>query len=90
VAAIETAARRSCCRPTATSVSTSGAIHLTFASSGTGALIHLTDEMFKQASGIDLTRVPYKGTTQIIPDILDGRICRTKSPGGRRSSGMPT
>jgi len=46
--------------------------------------------MFKQAAGIDLTRVPYKGTTQIIPDILDGRICRTKSPGGRRSSGMPT
>ena len=48
--------------------------HLTFASSGTGALIHLTGEMFKQAAGIDLTHVPYKGTTQIIPDLLDGRI----------------
>jgi tripartite-type tricarboxylate transporter receptor subunit TctC len=47
---------------------------LTFASSGTGALIHLTGEMFKQAAGIDLTHVPYKGTTQILPDILDGRI----------------
>jgi tripartite-type tricarboxylate transporter receptor subunit TctC len=33
---------------------------LTFASSGTGALIHLTGEMFKQAAGIDLTHVPYK------------------------------
>jgi tripartite-type tricarboxylate transporter receptor subunit TctC len=46
----------------------------TFASSGTGALIHLTGEMFKQAAGIDLTHVPYKGTAQILPDILDGRI----------------
>jgi tripartite-type tricarboxylate transporter receptor subunit TctC len=47
---------------------------LTFASSGTGAIIHLTGEMFKQAAGIDLTHIPYKGTTQILPDLLDGRI----------------
>ena len=46
----------------------------TFASSGTGALIHLTGEMFQQAAGIKLTHVPYKGTSQILPDILDGRI----------------
>ena len=50
---------------------------LTFASSGTGALIHLTGEMFKQAAGIDLTHIPYKGTTQILPDLLDGRIDMT-------------
>ena len=47
---------------------------LTFASSGTGALIHLTGEMFKLAAAINLTHVPYKGTTQILPDILDGRV----------------
>jgi len=47
---------------------------LTFASSGTGALIHLTGEMFKQAAGIELTHVPYKGTTAILPDLLDGRV----------------
>jgi tripartite-type tricarboxylate transporter receptor subunit TctC len=47
---------------------------LTFASSGVGALIHLTGEMFKQAAAIDLTHVPYKGTTQILPDLLDGRV----------------
>ena len=46
----------------------------TFASSGTGALIHLTGEMFKQAAGIDLTHVPYKGTTQLLPDLMDGRL----------------
>jgi tripartite-type tricarboxylate transporter receptor subunit TctC len=47
---------------------------LTFASSGVGALIHLTGEMFKQAAAIDLTHVPYKGTSQILPDLLDGRV----------------
>ena len=47
---------------------------LTFASSGTGALIHLTGELFKQVAGIDLTHVPYKGSAQILPDLLDGRI----------------
>jgi len=47
---------------------------LTFASSGTGGLIHLTGEMFKQAAGIDLTHVPYKGTTQLLPDLLDSRV----------------
>src|SRR3989442_964527 len=47
---------------------------LTFASSGVGGLIHLSGEMFKQAAGIDLTHVPYKGTMQILPDILDGRV----------------
>jgi tripartite-type tricarboxylate transporter receptor subunit TctC len=47
---------------------------LTFASSGTGALIHLTGEMFRQAAGVELLHVPYKGTTFILPDIMDGRI----------------
>jgi tripartite-type tricarboxylate transporter receptor subunit TctC len=47
---------------------------LTFASSGTGALIHLTGEMFKQDAGIDLTHIPYKGSSQILPDLLDGRV----------------
>lgn len=47
---------------------------MTFASSGTGALIHLTGEMFTQAAGIKMTHVPYKGTTQILPDLLDGRV----------------
>jgi tripartite-type tricarboxylate transporter receptor subunit TctC len=47
---------------------------LTFASSGTGALIHLTGEMFRLAAGLDMTHVPYKGTTQILPDLLDSRI----------------
>jgi tripartite-type tricarboxylate transporter receptor subunit TctC len=47
---------------------------MTFASSGTGTIIHLTGEMFKQAAGLDITHIPYKGTTQILPDILNGRV----------------
>ena len=47
---------------------------LSFASSGTGANIHLTGEMFKQRAGIDILHVPYKGTTQILPDLIEGRV----------------
>jgi tripartite-type tricarboxylate transporter receptor subunit TctC len=47
---------------------------MTYASSGTGALIHLTGEMFKLAAQVDMVHVPYKGTIQIIPDLIDGRV----------------
>ena len=50
---------------------------LTFASSGTGALIHLTGELFKQMAGINIVHVPYKGTSQLLPDLLDGRVSMT-------------
>jgi tripartite-type tricarboxylate transporter receptor subunit TctC len=47
---------------------------LTFASSGTGALIHLTGELFKQMAGVEILHVPYKGSAQLLPDLLDGRV----------------
>lgn len=47
---------------------------LTFASSGTGGLIHLTGEMFKQMTGVNIIHVPYKGSTQLLPDLVDGRV----------------
>jgi tripartite-type tricarboxylate transporter receptor subunit TctC len=47
---------------------------LTFASSGTGALIHLTGELFKQTARVDILHVPYKGTSQLLPDLIDGRV----------------
>jgi tripartite-type tricarboxylate transporter receptor subunit TctC len=47
---------------------------INFASSGTGAFIHLTGEMFKQMAGIDMVHVPYKGTALFLPDLIDGRV----------------
>ena len=47
---------------------------LSFASSGTGALVHLSSELFKQMAGVDILHVPYKGTTQLLPDLIDGRV----------------
>ena len=47
---------------------------LSFASSGIGGLIHLTGELFKQSAGVDILHVPYKGTTQLLPDLIDGRV----------------
>jgi tripartite-type tricarboxylate transporter receptor subunit TctC len=47
---------------------------LSFASSGIGGLIHVTGELFKQTAGVDILHVPYKGTTQLLPDLIDGRV----------------
>lgn len=47
---------------------------ISFASSGIGGGQHLNAEMFKQMAGVDLAHVPYKGTTQFLPDLLSGRV----------------
>lgn len=47
---------------------------MSFASSGTGGLIHLTGELFKQMAGVNMLHVPYKGTAQLLPDLIDGRV----------------
>jgi tripartite-type tricarboxylate transporter receptor subunit TctC len=47
---------------------------LNFASSGVGAAAHLTMEMFKSRTGINLQHVPYKGTAGALQDTVGGRI----------------
>ena len=47
---------------------------LSYASSGVGGLQHLNAEMFKQMAGVELVHVPYKGTAQLLPDLIAGRI----------------
>ncbi|MFO1397174.1 MAG: tripartite tricarboxylate transporter substrate binding protein [Burkholderiales bacterium] len=44
------------------------------ASTGNGTYTHLTLELFKQASGADLTHVPYKGASPAFNDMLGGQV----------------
>jgi tripartite-type tricarboxylate transporter receptor subunit TctC len=43
-----------------------------FASQGAGTLSHLESEMFKSAAGVDIVHVPYKGSSQALPDLMAG------------------
>jgi tripartite-type tricarboxylate transporter receptor subunit TctC len=47
---------------------------LNFASSGVGAAAHLTMEMFKSRTGIEMQHIPYKGTAGALQDTVGGRI----------------
>ncbi len=47
---------------------------LTFASAGNGTTSHLSAELFKLATGTDITHVPYKGSPQAINDLLGGSV----------------
>ncbi len=47
---------------------------LTFASSGAGSSTHMSGELFKIMTGVDLLHVPYKGSALAMPDIITGRV----------------
>jgi tripartite-type tricarboxylate transporter receptor subunit TctC len=47
---------------------------LTYASSGSGSLIHVATEMFNSAVDVKAVHVPYKGLAPAIQDLLAGRI----------------
>src|SRR6187455_157276 len=47
---------------------------MTFASAGSGTSIHVSGELFKTMTGIDMTHIPYKGRASAIPDVLGGRV----------------
>jgi tripartite-type tricarboxylate transporter receptor subunit TctC len=46
----------------------------TFGSPGTGTVGHLGGEILKQAAGIDLIHVPYKGASPALTDLIGGQI----------------
>jgi tripartite-type tricarboxylate transporter receptor subunit TctC len=47
---------------------------LSYASAGTATLPHLGGELFNKVAGVEITHVPYRGTSQSIFDLLEGRI----------------
>jgi tripartite-type tricarboxylate transporter receptor subunit TctC len=47
---------------------------ITYGSSGIGSSHHLIQAMFAAAAGIQLTHVPYKGSTASMTDLIAGRI----------------
>jgi tripartite-type tricarboxylate transporter receptor subunit TctC len=47
---------------------------LTFGSVGVGSGAHIAAEMWKQASNIDAVHVPYKGSGDLLPNLLAARL----------------
>ena len=50
---------------------------LSYASSGSGSLQHVTGAMLEQQAGIQLTHVPYKGTGPALTDLVGGQVDMT-------------
>ncbi|CAM2308860.1 CadM [Ralstonia mannitolilytica] len=47
---------------------------LGYATSGIGTSNHLAAELLQSVAGIELTNIPYKGSSQIVPDLLSGTV----------------
>ena len=47
---------------------------LSYASVAVGSASHLTMEMFKDAAGIDLVHIPYKGAGPAVADLVGGQV----------------
>ena len=45
-----------------------------FASSGVGASAHLITEWFNNTAGLQVTHVPYKGSSQALSDVMSGQV----------------
>jgi tripartite-type tricarboxylate transporter receptor subunit TctC len=43
-----------------------------YASAGVGSPHHLTMELFKKQAGVEAVHIPYKGASQILPDLVGG------------------
>jgi tripartite-type tricarboxylate transporter receptor subunit TctC len=47
---------------------------ISFGSVGIGSAVHISAEKFRLAAGIEATHVPYRGGSEVLTDILGGRI----------------
>lgn len=47
---------------------------ITYGTSGTGAIVHLTTELFLYMAGVKMTHIPYKGGAPALVDLVAGQI----------------
>jgi tripartite-type tricarboxylate transporter receptor subunit TctC len=47
---------------------------ISYASGGSGSSQHLAMELFKSMAGVDMTHVPYKGSSASYPDLIGGTV----------------
>ena len=47
---------------------------LNFASSGSGTSIHLSGELFKTMTGVQMAHIPYKGSAPALQDLVGGQV----------------
>jgi tripartite-type tricarboxylate transporter receptor subunit TctC len=47
---------------------------ISMASGGNGAASHVSGELFKMMTGIDMVHVPYRGTAPALTDLLGGQV----------------
>jgi tripartite-type tricarboxylate transporter receptor subunit TctC len=47
---------------------------LNYGSSGIGTQFHLSGELLKLLTGIDMAHIPYKGTALVYPDLFSGQV----------------
>jgi len=45
-----------------------------FASSGNGTSVHMSGELFKAMTGVDMLHVPYRGSANVYPDLMTGKV----------------
>jgi tripartite-type tricarboxylate transporter receptor subunit TctC len=53
---------------------------INFGSAGVGTATHFNLEKFKLMTGIDVTHIPYKGTPEVVTDIIGGRTTAYFAP----------
>jgi tripartite-type tricarboxylate transporter receptor subunit TctC len=47
---------------------------INLASSGSGTSIHMSGELFKMMTGLDMVHVPYRGSAPMLTDLLGGQV----------------
>jgi tripartite-type tricarboxylate transporter receptor subunit TctC len=47
---------------------------IAFASSGSGTSVHMSAEMFKHLTKVDIVHIPYKGSAPAVTDLLGGQV----------------